>query len=172
MRRRARHKRGQANLKLASGVAPVYSMLRSGMKVALGTDGSASNNATSMFREMYLFSCLQKEAMKDASAVSAEEALTAATVNGYEALGFRGGVLKTGNFADIILIDLAAPNMRPLSDVKKNLVYSADSSNVLMTGRGRENRIRKRKVRYRGRDFDHLPRSGTPPRQVIQRSGI
>lgn len=103
------------------------------MKVALGTDGSASNNATSMFREMYLFSCLQKEAMKDASAVSAEEALTAATVNGYEALGFRGGVLKKGNFADIILVDLAAPNMRPLSDVKKNLVYSADSSNVLMT---------------------------------------
>lgn len=125
-----------SNLKLASGVAPVYSMLRSGMKVALGTDGSASNNATSMFREMYLFSCLQKEAMKDASAVSAEEALTAATVNGYEALGFRGGVLKTGNFADIILIDLAAPNMRPLSDVKKNLVYSADSSNVLMTVAG------------------------------------
>ena len=125
-----------SNLKLASGVAPVYSMLRSGMKVALGTDGSASNNATSMFREMYLFSCLQKEAMKDASAVSAEDALFAATVNGYEALGFRGGVLKKGNFADIILVDLAAPNMRPLSDVKKNLVYSADSSNVLMTVAG------------------------------------
>ena len=62
--------------------------------------------------------------------------MTAATVNGYEALGFRGGVLKKGNFADIILVDLAAPNMRPLSDVKKNLVYSADSSNVLMTVAG------------------------------------
>ena len=122
-----------SNLKLASGVAPVYAMLKAGMKVALGTDGAASNNATSMFREMYLFSCLQKETMKDAAAVSAEEALTAATINGYAALGFNGGVLKCGKFADIIMVDLHAPNMRPLSDIKKNLVYSADSSNILMT---------------------------------------
>ena len=122
-----------SNLKLASGVAPVYAMLNQGMKVALGTDGAASNNATSMFREMYLFSCLQKEAMKDAAAVSAENALEAATVNGYSALGFAGGVLKKGNFADIIMVDVHAPNMRPLSDIKKNLVYSADSSNILMT---------------------------------------
>jgi len=125
-----------SNLKLASGVAPVYSMIKAGMKVALGTDGSASNNATSMFREMYLFSCLQKEAMKDAAAVSAEDALSAATVNGYQALDFNGGVIKTGKFADIILIDLKSPNMQPLSDIKKNLVYSADSSNVLLTMAG------------------------------------
>lgn len=125
-----------SNLKLASGVAPVFSMLSAGVKVALGTDGSASNNATSMFREMYLFSCLQKEAMKDASAVSAEDALAAATINGYEALDFNGGILKEGKFADMILVDLNSPNMHPLSDIKKNLVYSADTSNVLMTVAG------------------------------------
>ena len=54
-----------SNLKLASGVAPVYTMLKNGLRVALGTDGAASNNALSMFREMYLMSCLQKERMKD-----------------------------------------------------------------------------------------------------------
>ena len=36
----------------------------------------------------------------------------------------------------IILIDLKSPNMQPLSDIKKNLVYSADSSNVLLTMAG------------------------------------
>ena len=127
---------GASNLKLASGVAPVYAMLNMGIKPALGTDGSASNNATSLFREMYLYSCLQKETMKDASAVSAESALEAATVNGYESLGFNGGKLESGKFADLVLLDLRLPNMRPLSNIKKNIVYSADTSSVLMTVAG------------------------------------
>lgn len=127
---------GASNLKLASGVAPVYAMLSAGLSPALGTDGSASNNATSMFREMYLYSCLQKESMKDAAAVGAEQALEAATINGYAALGFDGGKLEAGKLADMVLIDLSLPNMRPLSDVRKNVVYSADASAVLMTVAG------------------------------------
>ena len=127
---------GGSNLKLASGIAPVFSMLQSGMHPALGTDGAASNNATSMFREMYLYSCLQKETMKDAAAVGAEDALAAATVNGYRALGFAGGSIEPGMFADLVLVELAQPNMHPLSDPKKNLVYSADASAVLMTVAG------------------------------------
>ena len=125
-----------SNLKLASGIPPVSAMLRRGMAPALGTDGTASNNAASMFREMYLFSCLQKQAMKDAAAVSAEQALCAATENGYKALGFRGGSLKKGNFADMVLLDLSAPSMRPQADIGKNIVYSADTSCVLMTMAG------------------------------------
>ena len=125
-----------SNLKLASGIPPVSAMLRRGMTPALGTDGTASNNAASMFREMYLFSCLQKQAMKDAAAVSAEQALCAATENGYKALGFRGGSLKKGNFADMVLLDLSAPSMRPQADIGKNIVYSADTSCVLMTMAG------------------------------------
>lgn len=127
---------GASNLKLASGIAPVSSMLSLGMAPALGTDGSASNNATSIFREMYLYSCLQKETMKDASAVSAEEALLAATVNGYGALGFNGGSVEPGKCADLVLLDLSQPSMRPLSNVKKNVVYSADTSEVVMTVAG------------------------------------
>ena len=122
-----------SNLKLASGVAPVYSMLYKGLRPALGTDGVASNNAASMFREMYLYSCLQKETMKDASAVPAEAALSAATLDGYAALGFPGGELKEGNFADMILIDLSAPNMNPGSEYAKHLVFSGNVGNVLMT---------------------------------------
>lgn len=122
-----------SNLKLASGIAPVYSMIDSGLNPVIGTDGAASNNATSMFREMYLYSCLQKQAMKDASVVSAQQSISAATKDGYACLGFKGGEIKAGNFADLILIDLAAPNMKPASDLRKNLVYSADNSNVLMT---------------------------------------
>ncbi len=127
---------GGSNLKLASGVAPVAAMLAAGMQPALGTDGTASNNAASMFREMYLYSCLQKESMKDAAAVPAEQALRAATESGYSALGFNGGRLEAGKFADIVLVDLSSPNMHPASDLRKNLVFSADTSNVLMTVAG------------------------------------
>lgn len=127
-----------SNLKLASGIAPVYSMLTAGVCPALGTDGAASNNATSMFREMYLYSCLQKQAMKNAAAVTAEDALIAATESGYRALGFRGGAIRKGNFADFIRIDLRAPSMQPLADIKKNLVYSANDANVRMTISGGE----------------------------------
>ncbi len=125
-----------SNLKLASGVAPICSLLKNGVAVALGTDGAASNNALSMFREMYLMSCLQKERMKDAAAVPAEEALRAATETGYKALGFDGGEIAVGRDADLALIDLNAPCMQPLSDIGKSLVYSADTSAVLMTVAG------------------------------------
>lgn len=125
-----------SNLKLASGVAPIYSLLKNDVRVALGTDGAASNNALSMFREMYLMSCLQKERMKDAACVPAESALFAATKAGYDALGFNGGEIAVGMDADMALIDINAPCMRPLSDLKKSLVYSADASAVLMTMAG------------------------------------
>ena len=127
---------GASNLKLASGIAPVYSMLTQRIAPALGTDGTASNNAASMFREMYLYSCLQKETMKDAAAVGAEDALSAATVNGYDALGFHGGRLCEGFYADMVLIDLSAPNMMPSAGIRKSLVYSAGTVNVLMTVAG------------------------------------
>ncbi len=122
-----------SNLKLASGVAPIYSLLKNGVKVALGTDGAASNNKLSMFREMYLLSCLQKERMKDASAIGAQVALDAAGKTGWNALGMNGGEIAAGKDADLVLIDLSAPSMRPLSDIKKSLVYAADTSAVLLT---------------------------------------
>ena len=127
---------GGSNLKLASGIAPVYGMLSAGLRPAIGTDGTASNNAASVFREMYLYSCLQKQSMKDAAAVPAEAALAAATRDGYAALGFRGGAVREGCFADLVRIDLRAPCMQPLADIRKNLVYSAGDANVRMTVAG------------------------------------
>ena len=60
-----------SNLKLASGVAPVKRYLDEGIRLAIGTDGAASNNALDMFREMYLAATLAKVWEKDASCVPA-----------------------------------------------------------------------------------------------------
>lgn len=122
-----------SNLKLASGIAPVKRMLEEGLPVAIGTDGPASNNCLDMFREMFLVTALQK-VLHGADAVDANEVLKMACVNGAHALGFDDcDALAVGKQADIILLDLNNPNMRPLHNIEKNVVYAGSKSNVLMT---------------------------------------
>ncbi|MBQ7839758.1 MAG: amidohydrolase [Lachnospiraceae bacterium] len=123
-----------SNTKLASGIAPIGRFLEKGMQVAIGTDGPSSNNCLDMFREMFLVTGLAKLLQKDASAVDAHEVLKMATVNGAHAMGLKDAdVLAEGKLADIIMIDLHQPNMQPLNNITKNIVYSGSKQNVKMT---------------------------------------
>lgn len=123
-----------SNTKLASGIAPVGRFLEKGISVAIGTDGPSSNNCLDMFREMFLVTGLAKLLQKDASAVDANEVLKMATVNGARAMGLSDAdVLAEGKLADIIMIDLHQPNMQPLNNIVKNIVYSGSKQNVKMT---------------------------------------
>ena len=122
-----------SNLKLASGIAPIQSMLQRNINVCLGTDGAASNNCLDMFREMFLVTGLAKYKNCDASAVDAYEVLKMATVNGAKALNLNCGVLEAGKLADLIILDLHQPNMQPMNNIAKNIVYSGSKSNVKCT---------------------------------------
>ena len=123
-----------SNLKLASGIAPVKRYLDLGIPVAIGTDGPASNNCLDMFREMFLVTGLQKVLCDDPEAVPAMDVLRMATVNGAHAMGLDDcDVLSCGKRADLILIDLMQPNMQPLQNIEKNIVYSGSKQNVRMT---------------------------------------
>ena len=123
-----------SNLKLASGIAPVKRYLDMGIPVAIGTDGPASNNCLDMFREMFLVTGLQKVLCDDPEAVPAMDVLRMATVNGAHAMGLRDcDVLSCGKRADLIMIDLMQPNMQPLQNIEKNIVYSGSKQNVKMT---------------------------------------
>ena len=123
-----------SNTKLASGVAPITRFLEKGINVGIGTDGASSNNCLDMFREMFLTTGLAKLKEKDASAVDAEEVLKMATVNGAKAMGLTDcDILAEGKKADIIMIDLHQPNMQPLNNIAKNIVYSGSKQNVKMT---------------------------------------
>ena len=128
-----------SNAKLANGIAPVREMLRRGVKVCLGTDSAASNNALNMFAEMRLLSMEQKAGTKDALALTAEETVRIATKSGAEALGLGDlGEVAVGKTADLILIDENYPNLRPLYNRTAALVYSAtgmEVSDVLIGGR-------------------------------------
>lgn len=123
-----------SNLKLASGIAPIHSMLNKGIPVALGTDGAASNNSLNFFKEMFLATALQKCVLHDAAIVSAEEVLKMATENGARALGYSDvGLVKEGYRADLVRINTRLPNFLPDHNAVKNLVYSANPENVKMT---------------------------------------
>lgn len=123
-----------SNLKLASGIAPIKRYLEMGIPVAIGTDGPASNNCLDMFREMFLTTGLQKAICDDPEAVPAMEVLKMAVVNGAHAMGLpECDVIAEGKKADMILIDLQQPNMQPIQNIEKNLVYSGSKQNVKMT---------------------------------------
>ncbi len=123
-----------SNLKLASGIAPVKRFLDEGIGLALGTDGAGSNNALDMFREMYLTSVLAKYRENDASAVDALRVLEMACVGGARAIGLDGcDAIAVGKKADLTVIDLHKPNMRPINNIAKNIVYSGSKDNVCLT---------------------------------------
>lgn len=123
-----------SNTKLASGIAPISDYLKAGVPVAIGTDGPSSNNCLDMFREMFLVTGLAKLKEKNAAAVEAMEVLKMATVNGAMAMGLKDAdILAEGKLADMIMIDLNQPNMQPIHNIPKNLVYSGSKQNVMMT---------------------------------------
>ena len=121
-----------SNLKLASGFAPVDKMLKKGIKVALGTDGSSSNNNLNMFEEINLAAIVNKAVNLDAISVPAYKAIEMATVNGAEALGWGKeiGSLEEGKKADLILIDLDKPHLYPRHNIISALAYGVQASDV------------------------------------------
>ena len=123
-----------SNTKLASGIAPIQKFIDSGLNVALGTDGPSSNNCLDMFREMFLVTGLAKLRENNASAVDALTVLKMATKNGAKAMLLNDcDVLAKGKQADMIMIDLCKPNMQPLNDIARNIVFSGSKQNVKMT---------------------------------------
>ena len=119
-----------SNMKLGNGFAPVPEMLMAGVNVAIGTDGAASNNGLNLFREMNLLSLIHKGSHENAVALSAQETLKIATVNGAKALGLNTGRIAAGCKADLAVLSLDRPQMRPFNNIISGLAYAANGSEV------------------------------------------
>jgi 5-methylthioadenosine/S-adenosylhomocysteine deaminase len=91
-----------SNGKLGSGIAPLASWLRLGIRVGLGTDGPASNDDLHLWDEMRLAALLARATARDPAALSSAAALRLATRGGAEALGLPVGALEVGRPADVI----------------------------------------------------------------------
>lgn len=122
-----------SNVKLSSGIAPIQTYYEAGVPVAIGTDGPASNNCLDFFREMFLVSGLQKLTV-GAAAADAIHVLHSACSVGAKMMGLDDcDCLAVGKQADLCMLDLHMPNMQPLNNIAKNVVYSGSKANVVLT---------------------------------------
>ena len=94
---------------LGSGIAPVAELMKTGVKVSLAVDGSASNDTSNMIREVRQAMLLQR-VRYGAESLSAREALYLATMGGAQVLGRHNeiGSIEVGKAADLIAFDLSA----------------------------------------------------------------
>jgi 5-methylthioadenosine/S-adenosylhomocysteine deaminase len=130
----------ESNLKLASGVCPVQSLLDAGVNVALGTDGAAANNDLDLLAEGRTAALLAKGISGNPKAVSALDTLELMTINCASAIGRQDelGSIESGKQADLCAIDLDDPSTQPINNVISQLVYAASSrqvSDVWVAGR-------------------------------------
>jgi len=122
----------ESNLKLASGFCPACALMKAGVTLAIGTDGAASNNDLDMVGETRTAAILAKAVAEDAAALSAAEALRAATWGGAKAMGLDDviGTLEPGKQADIACIDLGQIETQPLHQVISQIVYATGRHQV------------------------------------------
>lgn len=97
-----------SNMRLASGIPPIPEMLRRGVPVGLGVDGSASNDSSNMLAEVRQAMLLARVGFGP-NAMRAEDALRLATMGGAALLGRTSelGSLEIGKAADVILVDVS-----------------------------------------------------------------
>ncbi len=127
----------ESNMKLASGICPVRTLLEHDINVALGTDGSASNDDLDILGEMRTAVLLAGvggggDGDGDDGIFSAATALEMATINGAAALGLDQvvGSIEKGKAADFAAVKCASIEAVPVYDAIGHLVYSASRSEV------------------------------------------
>ncbi|HLU47794.1 MAG TPA: amidohydrolase family protein, partial [Planctomycetota bacterium] len=129
----------KSNAKLGHGIAPFGELRSAGATVGLGSDSVASNNSLDLLEEAR-FAALIARGRCASNGCSdplptPRDILRLATLDGARALGLDAeiGSLEVGKRADLIAVDLAAPNVAPVHDPEAAVAWSACAANVVFT---------------------------------------
>lgn len=114
------------------GHCPAIAMMDAGVTVMLGSDGTAPDRSTDMFRHMFQAMRYHQRAARDEAVLPPGKALEMITIDAAKGLGMadRIGSLEVGKQADIITVDLNAPHMLPASMPVHRVVYFANGHDV------------------------------------------
>lgn len=135
-----------SNMYLASGTAPVRKMLERGIPLALGTDGSGSNNSQDLLECAKIAALLAKHATGNAQALLPADLVKMLTVDGARlwdgVAGGKGGEragetpapprgrLSPGAPADLTIVNLDNARCQPVHSAASALVYNASGADV------------------------------------------
>ena len=123
-----------SNGKLGSGFSRAAKLVQAGVNCAIGTDGMASNNTHNILQSAYLLAVCQKGRDLDPTVLTPREILQMMTVNGAKSQGrLDCGVLAEGKRADLVVMNIDTPWMKPVYDMAVNLIYSANGADVVLT---------------------------------------
>jgi 5-methylthioadenosine/S-adenosylhomocysteine deaminase len=131
----------ESNVRGGSGIAPIGKMLRAGVNVAIGADGSPSGGNQALHHSLRLATILSRpHEPRVADWISTRDSLGMATRGGAAALGLAAelGAIAPGYRADVVLYDLNSPWWTPLNDPVHQMVYSETGSSadtVIIDGR-------------------------------------
>lgn len=122
-----------SNQYLASGVLRLRDLRSAGAIVGLGTDGPGCGHRQDIFEQIKQAMLLQRAHTLEPTVSKAEEAFELATREGARYLGIDAGVLAEGRLADVVVVDLMRPHLRPMNRAVATLAYAARGSDVVMT---------------------------------------
>ncbi|MCK4849673.1 MAG: amidohydrolase family protein, partial [Candidatus Heimdallarchaeota archaeon] len=112
-----------------AGVTPIPELKKAGAVVTLGTDGTASNNTLDLFREMREAVNMISFSRWDPAIYPAEEVLED-THWSFRRNFIPESFIKTGNLADLVVMNFHTPHLQPIHNIVSNLVYAANGSDV------------------------------------------
>ena len=113
-----------SNMKLGSGFARIRRALDLGVRVALGTDGCASNDNLNLFEEMHLAALIHRGCACDPTVLSAWDVIEMAT---------DANKIEVGARADLCVVDVTAPHLLPVRDLPARVAFSMQAGDVVQT---------------------------------------
>ncbi|MBR2345238.1 MAG: amidohydrolase [Lentisphaeria bacterium] len=116
-----------SNMKLCSGMFDFEKAQAAGCRIAIGTDGTSSNNNLSMLDEMKCAALTAKVVSGKPTAGRNLDIFRAATVTGARYAGVQSGCIAPGYVADLLLVELDHLLLSAGHDLYADMVYAADA---------------------------------------------
>jgi 5-methylthioadenosine/S-adenosylhomocysteine deaminase len=122
----------RSNAKLASGICNIATLKQHNIKLALGTDGAASNNNLDILAEMQAAYLISRSHDSNANNLTAYDFLEMLTISAAKTLGIshKCGSIEIGKNADIVAIDYNHINTIASYDPIASLLYAAKSNQI------------------------------------------
>jgi 5-methylthioadenosine/S-adenosylhomocysteine deaminase len=124
-----------SNQKLGAGIAPYRMLLDAGVNLALGTDGTSSNDTARMLDVMHAAAILHRVTSPNYSKwPTAIEILRAATIGGARSamIHDQTGSIEIGKKADLVMFNTKSLNFTPLNDLRNHIVYCENGNSIAM----------------------------------------